>query len=321
MQEKPTDGQQGHAAPGSGPNPAPQELGFGSQYRRNIRFINRDGTFNVRRKGMPWFRPYDLYHKLITMSWPKFLFLVFLGYMITNFLFTFLYLMVGLDHLAGVEGITPGEQFMDAFFFSSQTVTTLGYGRISPVGLPANILAAIESSIGLLGFAMATGLMYGRFSRPNARLVFSETALVAPYRGGTGFMFRLANQRSSQLIELEVQVVLTMLDPKTGRKKYHQLPLELEKINFLALSWTVVHPIDAESPLWEMSEAALAAVDAEFLILIKAFDDTFSQTIYSRSSYRFSEVEFGKAFESMISWENEMVELDLTSISATKKAQ
>jgi inward rectifier potassium channel len=273
-------------------------LGIKASARRSV---NKDGSFNVRRVGLPRFRPYEFYHHLITMSWPGFLALLFLGFLITNALFALLYLGIGMDHFTRTGGPALAERLVDAFFFSTQTLTTVGYGHISPNGVLASAVAALESLLGLLSFALATGLLYGRFSRPQACLRFSRQALVAPYRDGSCLMFRTVNMRSNQLIEAEVKVNLSVLDPDSNTRSYMPLPLERAAIHFFPSSWTVVHPIDADSPLAGLTEADLLAAKAEFIILMKAFDDTFSQTIYARTSYTAEEVLWGARFRPMIS--------------------
>ncbi len=221
-----------------------RDLGFGSKlYRQGVRLINKDGSFNVERRGIPWLRPYDFYNTLLIMSWLKFFGLVFAYYFTINIIFSLLYLSVGIQNLDGTMGETPFEHFLDAFFFSAQTITTLGYGRISPMGTGASVIAAIESLIGLLVFALVTGIMYGRFARPNARIRFSNNMLVSPYQDGKGLMFRLANMRSSELIETEVQVIASMIDSGLHNRIFKNLELQLINENFLALSCTVTHII------------------------------------------------------------------------------
>ncbi len=284
---------------------AQDDLGLGLQpVLHNQRVINRNGSANIRRTGMPFFRTADLYNALITMSWSVFNLLVFTFYVLINILFALLYLSIGIQNL---EGIKPSNSmflhFMDAFFFSAQTISTVGYGHISPSGLTTSFAAAFESLIGLLSFALATGLLYGRFSRPSAKIRYSKNMVVAPYKDITGLMFRLANFRSNQLIEVEVSVSLTynaMIDGKSIRQF---LPLELErkKIGLLTLSWTVVHPITESSPLKTMNEEFLKSSEAEFLVMVKAFDDSFSQTVHSRTSYTDEEVIWDAKFISAIS--------------------
>ncbi len=300
--------------PSSGPPPgaAERELGFGNKvYGKHVRMINPDGSTNVIKRGRGWFRPYDLYHKLILMPWTHFVGGVIVVYLLVNLIFSVAYLMAGMDSLSGVTGTTSMAQFLDAFFFSAQTITTLGYGRIAPVGAIASTIAAIESMLGLLGFALATGLLYGRFSRPNARIKFSETAIIAPYEGQSAFMFRMANERSSELIEAEVQVMLSFIDPKEGKRDFVQLELEIGKINLFALSWTIVHPITPESMLWGKDLKFLEACDAEFIILVKAFDDSFGTTVYQRGSYKFGEVQYGKKFVPISTPTETHIQLDL----------
>jgi inward rectifier potassium channel len=278
--------------------PIQDDLGLGTKTGPG-RAVNKDGSFNVRRVGLPRLRPSDLYHHLITMGWPSFLILLFLGFLVTNLLFALLYLRIGMEHFSRPGGASVLEQMQDAFFFSAQTLTTVGYGHISPKGPLARSIAALESLLGLLSFALATGLLYGRFSRPQACLRFSAGALVAPYQDGAGFMFRLANLRGSQLIEVEATVSLSFQDPASNSRRYMLLPLERSKIHLFPSSWTVVHPINEASPLQGMTEEALHRARAEFVVLIKAFDDTFSQTVYARTSYTAEEVTWGARFKAM----------------------
>ncbi|BDU72728.1 ion channel [Mesoterricola silvestris] len=278
--------------------PPGDDLGLGLRSAAT-RWVNKDGTFNVRRVGLPWFRPYEMYHRLITMGGAPFLGLLFLGYLLANLLFAGIYLGVGMEHFARPGGSGLLEKFLDAFFFSAQTLTTVGYGHISPLSHLASAVAALESLLGLLTFALATGLLYGRFSRPHAQIRFSRHAVVAPYRAGTGFMFRFVNRRSNQLIEVEANVVLSRLDPETGARTFRALALERSRINLFPANWTVVHPIDDASPLAGLDAEALRASHAEFIVLVKAFDDTFSQTLFQRTSFTAEEVVWGQRFAPM----------------------
>ena len=294
------------------------DLGFGlkSSPGRNV---NKDGTFNVRRKGVPRVRSYELYHHLITMGGFRFLGLLLAGFLLTNALFASVYLGIGMEQFARPGGEGLYDRMCDAFFFSTQTLTTVGYGHISPKSHLVSAVAALESLLGLLSFALATGLLYGRFSRPHAQMRFSERAVVAPYRGITGFMFRFVNRRSNQLIEVEATVVLSMLDAASNSRQFVTLPLERSTIILFPTSWTVVHPIDEASPLAGLTDADLRRVQAEFIVLIKAFDDTFSQSIYQRTSYTAEELLWGVRFKPMVVLGPEgQSEMDVDLVGATE---
>jgi inward rectifier potassium channel len=294
-------------APSSSP-PPPQlpveeevkDLGFGSVVARESRrrLLNRDGTFNVRRRGIGVLGSISPYHSLLTLSWPKFLGLAALVYALLNALFAAAYVLCGTDALQGPAGGPAMGAATRAFYFSVETFGTIGYGNIVPVTNAANAIVTIESFAGLITIALATGLVFARFSRPTALIAYSRVALVAPYRGITAFEFRVANRRNTQIIDLGVKVLFTRLEGLDGSKvrRFHELPLERTKVAFFPLAWTVVHPIDAHSPLRGLTHADLIATDAEFLVLFTGMDETFSQTVHSRSSYKPDEIVWGAKF-------------------------
>ena len=261
------------------------------------RVINKDGSFNVVRRGTKW-RDRHLYLHLIKTGWPEFLAMLFLAFLAVNTLFALAYFALGPGQLAGAEASTAAGRFLNGFFFSAHTLSTVGYGNIAPKGLASNFLSAFEAMVGLMGFAVATGLLYGRFSRPTARIGFSPYMLVAPYRGGTSLQFRIVNQRSNLLMEVEAKVLMMTVAGPPGefKRTYDPLPLERSGVQFLALTWTIVHPIDEHSPLAGMTAADLERLQVEFLILIKGFDDTFGQTVHARYSYRHDELLWGGRF-------------------------
>ena len=296
------------------------DLGLGTRSGPG-RSVNKDGTFNVRRLGVPAFRSYELYHNLITMGGFRFLGLLFLGFLITNALFAAVYAGIGMDQFVRTGGNSPLDRGLDAFFFSAQTLTTVGYGHISPNSHLVSAVAALESLLGLLSFALATGLLYGRFSRPHAQMCFSRNGLVAPFRGSTAFMFRFVNRRSNQLIEVEATVVFTFLDVESGSHRFVTLVLERSEINLFHTSWTVVHPIDEASPLFGLKDEDLRKAQAEFIVLIKAFDDTFAQSIYQRTSYTADEVLWGLRFKPMSTLRADgTMEMDVDLVGATEEA-
>jgi inward rectifier potassium channel len=211
------------------------------------------------------------------------------------------YYVIGVENLRNAIDKSPMQSYLNAYFFSVQTFTTVGYGGMVPSGLPANFVASIEALVGLLGFAIATGLLYGRFSRPSARILFSKNAIIAPYRGKTAFMFRLANQRNNDIIEVEANVLAVFKDKITNNRQYFGMNLERNSVYFFPLSWTVVHPIDEQSPLFNKTIDELKELQTEILIQFKGFDDTFSQTVHTKYSYSLDEIiwnaKFKPAFE------------------------
>jgi inward rectifier potassium channel len=275
------------------------DVGFSSKYSsRTLRLVNRDGSFNISRKGLRFSDSFNLYHWLISIHWIKFTIIVSLSFLSVNFIFAALYYFNGIENLGIPENYKGISAYWEAFFFSTQTLTTVGYGRISPLNTTANIIASVESLLGLLVFAIATGLLYGRFSKPYAKIVYSKYALIAPFKERTGFMFRTANTHKSQIIDAGVQVVYSVLEDINGIevRKFYNLKLEYDKINFFSSIWTVNHPINEYSPLFGMTENDLRKSEAEFLILLKGFDDTFAQTVHSRFSYRYDEIMWGAKF-------------------------
>lgn len=296
-----------------------KDLGFGSKVTQasGQRLLNRDGSFNVRREGLPFFESLHLYHSLLTMSWLKFHLFIFAAYLAINALFGGIYLLIGLDSLTGVAGSSLYDRFLEAFFFSVQTFTTVGYGHITPRGVVPNMVATIDSFVGLLSFALATGLLFARFSRPTTKIIFSRTAIIAPYRGITGFEFRIANIRKTELIDVEARVIYSRLEDIDGKmlRRFYELPLERSKVAFFPLHWTIVHPIDEESPLYGETREDFQRSESEFFIQLTAYAETFSQTVHTRSSYRFDEVIWGAKFSNIFQEKkNGIARIDLSNL-------
>ena len=297
------------------------DLGLGTKTASGSkRGLNKDGSFNVTKTNVPFSERVNFYHTLVSMSWTKFFIIIFFSFLLVNFLFAGIYVMIGLEHLTGIEGKTDFERFLDAFFFSSQTLTTLGYGRIAPIGTSASITAAIESTLGLLSFALATGLLYGRFSKPVAKIKYSHCGVIAPYKDMNGFMFRVVNPRDNQLIEIEVSLTLSILKPGSAMRDFYFLELERSKVNFLPSTWTIVHPITSSSPFSGLAQKDLIGREAEIIVLMKAFDETFSQTVYSRSSYKANEIKWGEKFVYVIEQNEKGTFVDVGRIDETEKA-
>jgi inward rectifier potassium channel len=269
--------------------------GLGEKYYgKTKRVINKDGSFNVTRTGID-FHPKDIYQFLVNLSWTKFFGLTVLSYILFNALFGLIYYLIGIGNLRGVLSSTSLENYFNCFFFSVQTSTTIGYGGIIPQGLLANFIVTIEAMAGVLAFALITGLLYGRFSHPFSRILYSKNAIIAPYKGITSLQFRIVNQRNNNLMDIEAKVMAVLVD-KDFNRKYFDMRLERYSVHFFALSWTVVHPIDEESPIWGRTLEELKEKQFEVLILIKGYDDTFSQVVHSRYSYTFDEIIWGAKF-------------------------
>ncbi|MGA9212298.1 ion channel [Kaistella sp.] len=269
------------------------------------RFVNKNGTPNVKRAGLSNpLEKYSWYHTLLNLPSGKFIFFLVFGYILANIFFALVYYSIGIEHLTGIDESTRLNEFTDVFFFSAQTFTTVGYGRIAPLGFLASMVATFEAFLGLLGFAIATGLFYGRFSRPRAFLKFSKIALIVPYHESTALMFRLAPFKNNVLTD--AQVVLTcamevMDDKKELMSKFFTLKTQLSQIDTLSLNWTIVHKIDEHSPFFELTKENFETMDVEIFAHIRAFDEVFSNTVVQRTSYASQEKEivFAQKFNMM----------------------
>lgn len=281
------------------------ELGFGSKTSSHTdRLINKDGSFNIQRIEKSRWESLGVYHALITMSWLKFNMIILGYFVVVNLIFAFLYYITGIEGLTGLNSETEFGKFWEGFFFSTQTISTVGFGRISPIGHTASVIAALEGLLGVMGFAIVTGLLYGRFSRPKAKILFSTNAIIAPFKEGKAFQFRIANKlRNSQLTDMNCRVTVAKYEVENGVKirRFRPLELELNQIIFFPMTWTINHPIDENSPLWGMNSKDLEEADAEFLILLTGYDDTFSQTVNTRYSYTYKELVYGAKFLSVFS--------------------
>lgn len=280
-----------------------RDLGFGTLLasRSGARLLNRDGSFNVRREGVHWSDSLYLFDLLLTLSWGRFLGLVALAYLSINLFFAAVYCGLGEAALVGPEISGLAERYLQALFFSFHTLSTAGYGNIVPNTLAANLIVATESIVGLFTVAVVTGMVFARFSRPSVNLMFSDWAVIAPYQDGQAFMFRVANQRHTQLIEVEAKVVLSIMVKESGRdlRRFFPLKLERSKVMFFPLAWTLVHPIDDDSPFTTLSASECAASDAEVMVLVTAIDETFSQTVHTRTSYKAEEIVWNAKFADM----------------------
>jgi inward rectifier potassium channel len=282
-------------------NTPDNDLGLGNKVTSNTRLLDKSGKFPVFRKGEKiWMHPYQ---RLLEMSWLRFHILIISFYVFVNFLFALAYVAIGKEALSGeYHGVFMAD-FFKAYFFSIQTFTTVGYGSVSPICFTSNMIAAFEALFGLLIFALATGLYYAKFTRPESRIKFSDIALISPYKDGmNGLMLRMINNSHSELIEVEAMITYSWLHvDKDGikRRSYQQLVLERNKVSLFPLNWTLVHPIDEQSPLWGKTLEDLVRTNAECLVFVKGMNTTFGQTVQATSSYLANEVLWGYKFEPM----------------------
>lgn len=298
--------------------------GFGNKGNINGgRFINRDGTFNLHKQGWPFWERYSVFYTMITLPLWQFITIIILFFFTINFIYTLIYLTMGANEFTGLLQNSGWGLFKELYFFSTESFTTVGYGRVNPVSDGANLVAAFEALSGLLSFALATGLIYGRFARPRAHLAFSDHAVIGPYRDKTALMFRfVCFKEQHALSDVTVQVNLALLLQENGEYnyKYYNLSLERSKIESLPMNWTVVHPIDEESPLLGLTADDLKAADMELYVLVRGFNDVYSNTVQQRTSYTHEEVRYNRRFVSMYK-ETEngtLLELDKLSTSAEK---
>ncbi|MFT5822781.1 MAG: inward rectifier potassium channel [Crocinitomix sp.] len=298
-----------------------QDPGIGTQFNRPTkRVINQDGSYNVVKKGgKRGFR--DIFKFMIEISWVQFFAILFAGYIGMNLVFTILYFLIGYENIVGIRPDGP-PAFVQTFFFSIQTFTTVGYGTLAPRGIPTQSVATVEAFIGFLSFSLATGLAYGRFSRPNSKIIFSDHVLYSNYLEGKSIKIKLANERDNVLLEVTAKMILTMdkaLPNGKIEKLYFQLPLEIDRIELLPFTWTLVHKIDSESPFWGKNKAEIHEANPEFLILIKGFDETFSQHVHTKRSFITTDIKWNQQFAKIFAPNDDgVIEFDIKDLNKIK---
>lgn len=238
----------------------------------------------------------DAYHHLLTMPLAAFFAVMAAAYLAMNGLFALIYLVVG-----GVTGMRRGD-FSDAFFFSAETMSTVGYGTMSPASFAAHVVVTAESFVGLFNLAIATGLLFARISRPTARVIFSRRAVVANFDGGPTLMFRAANRRRNRIVEADVS--LTLVRDRTTPEgdslvTFEPLDTVRARTPIFFLTWQIMHPIDETSPLFGETPESLRARRAQVVVVLKGLDETFSQTIHARTSYGPEEIVWGARLADM----------------------
>ncbi len=287
----------------------------------HFRYLKRDGSFNVEHTRKRSIDLADLYHSLLAASWAEFLLFVVVVYLAINSIFGLAYFFCAADSLEGVRFQSPLLHYSDCFFFSVQTFATIGYGRISPIGLMPNLLVTFEALTGLFSLAVVTGLLFARFARPTARVVFSNVALIGVRNGIPSFFFRMTNERQNHIVDAAIQVSLVKTEKmKEGGtyRNFYDLKLIRSQSPLFGLMWTVVHPIDKESPLYGMDQAALIACEAEIIVSLTGMDDIFYQNIFARFSYTVDDMVWNARFVDMLSRDqNGKVHIEIEKIHQT----
>ena len=266
------------------------------------RFINKDGSYNLEKQGMPFLKRFSLFHDMLNLSNWKFIGVILVFYFTVNTAFTSLYILIGFEQLDGLKKESYWKMCREVFYFSTQTFTTVGYGHVYPVGDAANTVAAIESLAGLLSLAIGTGLIYGRFSKPRSYLAFSDLALVSPFKNGTALMFRFAafkDKHTLTEVDIRVNTGLLLLEDEQPVYKYFTLNLERSRVESMPLSWTVVHPIDENSPFYGFTEEDMKNADVELYVMLRGFDEVFSSYVQQRTSYTYQEILFNRKWVPM----------------------
>jgi len=232
----------------------------------------------------------DLYHYLLTASWPVLIALIAGFFILANLLFAIGYYLDG-----GIENTHSGS-FADMFFFSVQTMATIGYGKMEPITLFSNILVSIEALVGLLGLAIVTGLTFSKFSRPTARVRFSRYAVIGPRDGKTSLLIRMANMRANRIVEAQIHVVFSRMEVTLegdSIRRFYDLPMTRNRSPLFMFSWTAIHQIGEDSPFFAQTRASLAHCSPQLVVSITGLDDTFSQTVHARHSYKLEEIVWG----------------------------
>lgn len=285
----------------------------------SARTLNRDGTMNVIRPKLDPIK--DSYHFLLSLTWPRFFILILFLYLIINLLYGLIYYSLGPQQFHGIETNSATDFFLECFFFSVQTLSTIGYGKISPASIIANIVVTADALSGMMAIALMTGLIFARFAKPTAKVIFSEKALITRFMGQNVFMFRMANARMNQVVEATVNLtaVQSFITPEgVPFRQQIDLPLARNKSSVFALSWTVYHVIDKKSPLFEKNLDYLKSVSTELFISLIGHDETFSQTIFTRRSYTSDDIVFNKQFVDIIERNDNQLRVNIERISDLK---
>ncbi len=275
--------------------------------------INRDGSLNIHRPKQKDRFFSDLYHYFLSITWPKFFLILALFFLVTNLFFATLYFFAGSHALDGVDTNLDAQRFIDCFFFSVQLLSS----PHAPVGTLSNLIVTLQTYLGMFILVIVTGLFYARFARPNARVIFSNFAIISRYNNKPCLVFRVANERLNQIVEAHMTLTLTknMTSPEgETSRKFFNLRLENDYSPLFALSWTIRHFIDEDSPLFNADPKKLEQEQSVIFASLTGIDDTFSQTVSARNVYRYDEIVYNKRFKDILLWEEGKVRINLKGI-------
>jgi inward rectifier potassium channel len=268
------------------------------------RVVNKNGLPNIKKRGIPWHQRLSSFHTLINLSFGKYLLLILFVYFVINVFFASIYFLMGPQSLS-IQSTDKCDLgfFQNCFFFSAQTLTTVGYGRISPITFSANVISSVESLLGLLLFSVITGLSYARFAKPKSHIIFSNNILVSPYMAGKALMFRMVSQKNNILSDANAKVTAVISVEKNGKlvNEFFNLKLEIDTINSLAFNWTLVHVLDSESPFANYNFDDFVKNKVEILVFVKAYDEQYSNQVLARTSYTAAEFVNQAKFKIMFS--------------------
>ncbi|WP_459211641.1 ion channel [Aquimarina rhabdastrellae] len=284
------------------------------------RYVNTDGSFNIQHENRKASIS-ESYSYLINLSWPRFFLCVFIGYIIVNTFFAIVYLLLGIENIESSSGnfITD---FSKAFFFSVQTLTTVGYGVLAPKGIGVSIVASIEALVGLMSFSFVTGLLYGRFSRPKSNIRFSDTLVLREHQDSLALMFRMMSKGKHVMIYPKVEVILVLSEKGESNmynNKFFNLALERSQITYLPTTWTIVHELKDTSPLAGYTKEELVDLHAELLIVASYYDESFKQEVHQIHSYIFQQIAVDHKFEKAFYYDDRgHIVLDHSKLDKTK---
>ncbi len=285
------------------------------------KIIKTDGTLNFKVKGLPFLEQVEIHNIFLSVSWLGFVGIVFCIYLFTNTIFTFLYMMSGSTGLSGTNA--SSNSFVKVFYFSAQTLCTGYFTDTIPVSIRSTSIAAFEAVVGLFLFAIITGLLYSRFSKPNSKIIFSDKMLIGRYKGGNALMVRIANIKQNQLLKVSAELILLLRLEVDGIKKnmFYNLKLEQSNIGMLLLTWTLVHPIDEESPLDIFSVEEISEAKGEIILVIEGSDDILSQNVFARKSYNADDIICDAQFEDITyTDEKNILSIDIDRLNNYNKA-